>query len=88
MHGSPKVIEITVIINNARYYLILKGLCSFVEETAKGLQDLSLFYFLKLCTNYLFEFIVREHGASRPFQIMDISTCPLSYPIKNSSTST
>lgn len=37
MHGSPKVIEITVIINNERYYLILKGLCLFVEETAKGL---------------------------------------------------
>lgn len=46
------------------------------------------FYFILLCANPLYEFKVREHGVSRPFQIMAMSTCPMSYPIKNTPTST
>lgn len=64
------------------------GLCWFVEETEKELEGLFSFYFIKLYTNHLFEVKVREHGASRPSEIMGISTCPMSYPIINSPTST
>lgn len=60
------------------------GLCLFVEETAKELENFFLFYFIKLRTNHLFEVKVGEHGVSRPFQIIGISTCPMSYPMKNS----